>query len=73
MSRLLCFVGIHDWHRMKHGPDLSPYPGWDCRECRRCGRFEIVAYGRWTRSYRENWDNIRELPVSGSTPNAESR
>ena len=43
MSRLLCFVGIHDWQWMKWGTAASL----DCRKCRRCHRFEVYAYGSY--------------------------
>ena len=42
-----CFWLLHSWEAFKHGPDLSPYPDWDGRECRHCHRIEVVVYGEW--------------------------
>lgn len=58
--RLLCLVGLHDWEPLNHGPDLSPYPDMDARECRRCARFDFYAYGSWHRSKRARWGDVRK-------------
>lgn len=47
MRVLRCVVLLrHSWQRFKWG---SPYYDLDCRECRRCGRFEVYAFGAYRR------------------------
>jgi hypothetical protein len=51
MTRLLCLVRLHDWRRgvWGHSEPLVL----SCRECRRCGRFQIYAFGEYHNSKRE--------------------
>ena len=57
MSR--CF-GLHRWRRLKWGGSLAPFADLDARECRRCARFEIYAYGSFRRAKREDFDTVRD-------------
>lgn len=46
--RLLCLFRLHSWRPLKWGVDFIS----DCRDCRRCGRFEIVAYGDFIKPWQ---------------------
>ena len=53
--RLLCWLRFHSWRNLKWGNARIGFHA-DCRECSRCGRFEIwVIYG-WERRSRVDFD-----------------
>ena len=58
--RVLCWLGRHKWHRLKWSERL------DCRECRRCLRFEVWSYSWWRPAPRSDFEpfGITE-PING--------
>lgn len=48
-----CLWLFHRWVRLKWGSSL------DCRECPRCGRFEVYAFGAWRKAPREPYEPTR--------------
>ena len=50
-------LGFHKWQAMKWGAASL-----DCRECLRCGRFEIYAYGSFRSAPRSAFPDAQASP-----------
>ena len=57
MTRLQ-WVPLHRWHRGKWLDGLL-----DCRACRWCGRFEVIAYGDWHQAPRGGFPDAVFAPT----------
>ena len=58
-----CLFRFHDWNAMKWGGASNL----DCRQCRRCLRFEVWAYSRFYRANPFSFPDA-SVPPTHETP-----